>query len=92
MRPLALPSGIDGVRRVWAAERDRIELRLGETIPAGTTFDGYLVSNGRLTELPAGSSFDPSRGAFYWQPGLAFMGDYELMFVRTRSLGRVDRA
>ncbi|MEO7272124.1 MAG: hypothetical protein ABIX28_02385 [Vicinamibacterales bacterium] len=90
-RSLALPSGIDGVRRVWATERDRLELRLGETVPSGTTFDGYLVSNGRLTELPAGSSFDPARGAFYWQPGLAFMGDYELMFVRTGTDGTRER-
>ena len=90
-RSVPVPSGIDGVRRVWASERNRIEIRLSETAPAGTTYDGYLVANGRLTELPVGSAFDPSRGAFYWQPGLAFVGDYDLMFVRRTADGTRDR-
>ena len=38
-----------------------------------------------------GSAFDPARGAFYWQPGLAFVGDYDLMFVRKGADGVRER-
>lgn len=89
-RPFVIPPGIEGVRRVWASERDRIEIRLDEAA-AGSSYEGYLVTNGRLTELPVGSALDPSRGAFYWQPGLAFMGDYDLMFVRRGPDGTRER-
>jgi hypothetical protein len=30
-----------------------------------------------------GSSIDPETGAFVWQPGVAFVGDYQLVIVRT---------
>ena len=83
-RPFGLPPGIDGVRRVWATRTRPHRDPHGLKRPAGSNYEGYLVANGRLTELPVGSAFDPSRGAFYWQPGLAFMGDYDLMFVRRR--------
>jgi hypothetical protein len=82
--------GADGVRRVLATERDRLEIRL-EQAPAGATYEGYLVVNGRLRELPVGSSFDTSRGVFYWQPGLGYLGDFDFMFVRSAATGERDR-
>ena len=57
----------------------------------GDNYAGYLVVNGRLRELPNGSSFDPARGAFYWQPGLGYVGNYELLFVRTSADGARER-
>jgi hypothetical protein len=80
-------AGIDGVRRVWAAERNRLEVRLGERPAAGASYEGYLLVNGRLRELPVGSSFDPARGAFFWQPGLGYLGEFDLLFVRTGANG-----
>jgi hypothetical protein len=74
---------LDGTPRVSSMERDRLEIRLAGNRPAsaGVEYAGYLVVDGELRELPVGSSFDPSRGAFYWQPGLGFVGNYDLMFV-----------
>ena len=72
--------GIDGVPRVRAAERDRIEIRIGKD--GDGEYAGYLLMGGELRELPAGSSFDPDRGTFYWQPGLGYVGNYDLLFVR----------
>jgi hypothetical protein len=54
-------------------------------------YAGYLVVDGELRELPNGSSFDPSRGAFYWQPGLGYVGNYDLLFVRTGADGARER-
>ena len=83
--------GLDGAWRVWASERGRLEIRLGTSTPTDDAYAGYLVVDGRLRELPLGSSFDPSRGAFYWQPGLGFMGAYDLMFIRTHEDGSKER-
>jgi hypothetical protein len=54
-------------------------------------YAAYLLVNGRLRELPVGSAFDPARGAFYWQPGLGYVGDYDLLFVRTGTDGTKER-
>jgi hypothetical protein len=90
-RPIA--AGVDGRRHVRAIERDRLEIRLNATgrAQAGDEYAGYLLVDGRLRELPTGSSFDPDRGVFYWQPGLAFLGDYDFLFVRTRADGTRER-
>jgi hypothetical protein len=84
---------LDGTRRVSTMERDRLEIRVGGrgAPAAGVEYAGYLVVNGELRELPVGSSFDPSRGAFYWQPGLGFVGNYDLMFVRKGADGVRER-
>jgi hypothetical protein len=85
--------GIDGMRRVSAIERDRVEIRLDPSRKTNTTDDyaGYLVVDGKLRELPNGSSFDPARGAFYWQPGLGYVGNYDLLFVRKGTDGVQER-
>jgi hypothetical protein len=84
--------GIDGSRRVSTTERDRLELRLNpDSTAKGDSYAGYLVVDGQLRELPNGSSFDPARGAFYWQPGLGYVGNYEFLFVRTTASGTRER-
>jgi hypothetical protein len=91
--PLAVVTkDLVGQRRVRANERDRVEIRLGAGSPSpGEEYAGYLVVDGQLRALPVGSSFDPERGVFYWQPLLAYVGDYDFMFVRTRADGRRER-
>ena len=89
-------AGIDGAPRVATDERDRLEIRLDDgahtaKAAADDRYAGYMVVNGYLRELPTGSSFDPSRGTFYWQPGLGFVGNYELLFVRTTANGARER-
>jgi hypothetical protein len=83
--------GLDGTRRVWATERDRVEIRVGSSARTDDEYAGYLLVDGRLRELPIGSSFDPSRGTFFWQPALGFIGGYDFLFVRTRADGSRER-
>jgi hypothetical protein len=75
---------------VRASERDRVEIRLASGRARGE-YEGYLLVDGQLRELPKGSSFDPDRGNFYWQPGLGFIGDYDFVFVRTGTDGTRER-
>jgi hypothetical protein len=97
--------GLDGQPRVTTLERDRVEIRLDAdraalkspkaSLATGLAteahYDGYLVVDGQLRELPVGSSFDPVRGAFYWQPGLGYVGNYDLLFVKTNADGGRER-
>ncbi|MCP5052312.1 MAG: hypothetical protein GY940_34410, partial [bacterium] len=77
-------------------ELGRVELHLaGETveeeIEPGTSFMGYqLVSNG-LRPLPIGSHLDKKRGIFYLHAGVAFLGDYHLVFIKTDGVGNRTR-
>jgi hypothetical protein len=88
-------ANVDGSRHIWATERDRVEIRMNPAGAAGLAtndeYAAYLLVNGRLKELPNGSSFDPARGAFYWQPGLGHIGDYDFVFVRTGAEGSRER-
>jgi hypothetical protein len=74
----------DGRVTIQSEELDRIELKTN-----GATA-GYLVTPDGLRPLPIGSTFDPSTGDFAWQPGVAFVGGYDLAFVRERG-GRPTR-
>ena len=67
-----------------AEELDRIELATN-----GATA-GYLLSGGALRPLPVGSRLDPESGTFVWQPGVGFVGSYDLAFLRQRG-GRLVR-
>jgi hypothetical protein len=66
----------DGRVTLQAEELDRIELDTN-----GATA-GYLLSGSTLRPLPIGSRLDPVTGTFVWQPGVAFIGAYDLAFVR----------
>ncbi len=47
------------------------------------SFTGFEVVGDERRPLPAGSTLDPSTGAFAWQPGPGFIGSYRLVFVAT---------
>jgi hypothetical protein len=58
---------------------------------ARARYSAYLVVGGELEPLPAGSTFDPERGVFYWMPGPGFLGEFTFAFVRWeggRAFGR----
>ena len=74
----------DGRVTLQAEELDRIELETN-----GATA-GYMVAGTTLRPLPIGSRLDPATGNFVWQPGVGFIGSYDLAFVR-HSGGRVVR-
>ena len=66
-----------GLRFVHVTQGDRIEVRL----PPGYD-QAYHRVNGLQRALPVGATWDPATGTFYWQPAAAFLGSYELVFVR----------
>jgi hypothetical protein len=63
----------NGVLKVEMQELERIELELG-------AYEGHLLVAGEKHPLPIGSTLKD--GVFYWQAGLGFLGDYELVFRR----------
>jgi hypothetical protein len=67
-----------GLFTILSEELDRVELRLG----AGRNVTGYMRSGNTLTALPIGSSLNALTGVFTWQPGVGFVGSYDLVFVR----------
>ncbi|MGD2085733.1 MAG: hypothetical protein PVH61_06060 [Candidatus Aminicenantes bacterium] len=62
-------------------ELERIEVHL-QGAPL-SEYSGYLVCGNQLRPLPIGSKLDNSKGIFSWMPGLAFLGDYRLVFIET---------
>ena len=84
----------DGGRRVLAmSPADRLTLALEHAAPDGcpASWSGYHVVAGETRALPAGSALDPA-GIFSWQPGPAFGGAHDLVFVRTSCDGQRLRA
>jgi hypothetical protein len=76
-----------GRPNVVAREFERVELALPRTL-SGQAWDGYTVQHGRLMPLPTGSFLDGVAGRFTWQSVPGYMGDYDLVFVRTVPGGR----
>jgi fibronectin type III domain protein/BACON domain-containing protein len=74
----------DGRVTLQSEELDRIELQT-----KGAT-EGFMVSGDTQRPLPIGSRLDPATGTFVWQPGVGFVGSYDLAFVR-RTGGRLVR-
>ncbi|HEY7500088.1 MAG TPA: hypothetical protein VH740_16320 [Vicinamibacterales bacterium] len=79
------------VRRITlrGEEIDRFELALGER--AGTSLTGYVRVGSELSPLPIGSQLDPATGAFTWTPGVGFVGNYDLVFVRWDGATPIER-
>ena len=69
------PASQDDIR-AETEELGRVE------IPVGAT-GGYMLAKGARLPLPVGSSL--KGGIFYWQVGLAFLGEYQLVFERPDS-------
>jgi hypothetical protein len=81
-----------GTTTVHGEEIDRFELQL-EAPSSGTELTGYLRVGRELRPLPIGSTLDAARGGFTWQPGVGFLGAYDLVFVRWadgRAVARQD--
>jgi hypothetical protein len=66
-------------------ETEAVEVRLANqfTDNLGGTYEGYVVIAGDMRPLPIGSFLDTNRGVFKWQPGPGFVGNYELVFLRS---------
>ena len=67
-----------GVTTIHAEELDRVEIQLGGPT---SRHAGYLRAAGRLADLPIGSALNAATGEFTWNPGVAFVGSYDFVFV-----------
>ena len=84
------PADEFGVVRINADAVGRFTLTLSAPVKDERGgYEGYLVADGKLQALPAGSFLDKRAGEFYWQPGVGFVGNYQLVFVRTEGGQRV---
>jgi hypothetical protein len=45
---------------------------------------GFLVVGDQLRTLPIGSTFNPQKGIFSWQPGPGFVGTYRFIFLEKK--------
>jgi hypothetical protein len=72
---------VSGNMVITMRELERLSIRfpLVDGVPGFSS--GYLWSGGRWVHLPVGSRLDSERGIFYWQPGVGYLGDYELIFI-----------
>lgn len=99
--PLQPYAVTDGRATVQSEELDRIELHLEgvdgsregvqRTDRRGAKYAGYLRVGDGLAALPAGSSLNAESGEFTWQPGVAFVGTYDLVFARLEGSTPVAR-
>jgi hypothetical protein len=66
------------------AEKDARSRRIlsGSKDSTGTyRFEAYELVQGELRPLPIGASFDSRDGAFFWQPGPGFLGEYQFVII-----------
>ena len=54
-------------------------------LPLTPKYSAWLKVGNQLRPLPIGSTFEPKTGIFTWLPGPGFIGEYELVFVRSNS-------
>jgi hypothetical protein len=75
-----------GVARITLGALERMGVQFG----AASCVAGVAgpVRDGKLEPLPVGSAL--KGGRFYWQPGPAFNGDYDLQFAVTECTGAVS--
>ncbi|HLP61569.1 MAG TPA: hypothetical protein VK186_22200 [Candidatus Deferrimicrobium sp.] len=69
----------NGIITIEIKELERVEIhfRTGSTV--------------NLSPLPIGSTFDSTKGVFYWQPGPGFVGAYRFVFVEKDEAGQVNQ-
>jgi hypothetical protein len=82
----------DGAGRVTieGEELERFEIAL-DTTGTPAAYAGYLRAGADLWPLPIGSDLNQSTGVFVWQPGVAFVGSYDFVFVRADADGTTRR-
>jgi hypothetical protein len=87
----------DGMIRITIPEVTRLAIYLNERDASETEtemiergkrmrekaprYEAYQLVGDELRPLPIGSSFDPETGAFYWQPGPGFLGEFRFVIV-----------
>lgn len=78
--------------KIYPNDKGIIDIRISELEPLEIHFNtldrsGFQVIGDQLRALPIGSTFDISKGVFYWRPGPGFIGEYDLVFISTNYVG-----
>ena len=80
------PADESGVVHITADATGRFTLTLSAPVTDESGgYEGYIIADGKLQALPVGSFLDRRSGEFYWQPGVGFIGTYQLVFIRTEN-------
>jgi hypothetical protein len=66
----------NGIINIDIKELERVVVNLNQP-----NLMGFQVIGDQLRPLPVGSTVDPLKGVFYWQPGAGFTGKYSFVFV-----------
>jgi len=77
--------GPESAPRVDIHELERVELQLPNVCA------GYLAVGGKYKPLPVGSTLDTENGMFYWLPGPAFLGKFNLVFIMKNPDGTMSK-
>jgi hypothetical protein len=88
IQPREIYAGDDGLIQIEIKELGRIELDLSASFNDVSEISGYLLAGNRILSLPIGSTLKD--GVFYWIPGLAFFGEYRLVFIEQGSYGKMN--
>ncbi len=81
-------------------EMQRIEISLAEasrgfaplsSSSSSLPWVGYQVVGSQIRPLPIGSYLDKETGRFYWLPGPGFVGEFNLIFIKTGMKGEMKR-
>jgi hypothetical protein len=88
--PLGLLA-VNGAGRIVLRGEEIDRFELGFANSGATTLTGYLRTGDGLAALPIGSTLDAATGTFVWSPGVGFIGNYDLVFVRWDGASPVER-
>jgi hypothetical protein len=77
--------GGEGAPRIDIHELERVELQLPNV------FAGFQAVGGNYKPLPVGSTLDTDNGMFYWLPGPAFLGEFNLVFIMKNPDGTMSK-
>ncbi|MCX6562516.1 MAG: hypothetical protein NTU60_02795, partial [Candidatus Aminicenantes bacterium] len=85
--PISLAPDDHGIIRIEIREVERLEIDLGKPL----SLQGYMIAGGMLRPLPIGSTLNSHAGTFSWLPGPAFVGIYDLVFIKDEAFGVTAR-
>jgi hypothetical protein len=91
IRPQRIYPNENGLITIEIEELERLEIRLTPGNTSSCRYTGYLAAGSGLTALPIGSTFDTVRGVFSWQPGVGFIGNYQMVFMEETAAGYETR-
>ncbi|NIM14600.1 MAG: hypothetical protein GTO45_21505 [Candidatus Aminicenantes bacterium] len=89
IKPQIISPGDNGIISIEIKELQRLEVQLDKQDEVEVK--GYLVLGKTSKPLPIGSTLDPVRGVFSWQPGPGFIGNYEFVFIEKTGAGDIRK-